>query len=76
MEVGPEEKVAFVNADGPHITDIKVYEVRGVEIMPQVAGDAPRECVVVVEALSRAKVLRVYICKSQVKSQLGNRSLG
>ena len=76
MEVGPEAKVAFVNADGPHITDIKVFEARGVELMPQVADDAPRECVVVVEALSRAKVLCVYICKSQVKSQLGNRSLG
>ena len=75
MEVGPEEKVAFVNADGPHITDIKVFEVRGVEIMPQVADDAPRECVVVVEAL-RAKVLCVYICRSQVNSQLGNMSLG
>ena len=76
MEVGPEETVPLVDAGGPHITDIKVFEARCVELMPQVADDAPRECVVVVEALSKAKVLCVYMCKSQVKSQLGNRSLG
>ena len=70
MEVGPEQKVQFVDAGGPYITDIIVLEARGVKtLVPEVADDAPRECVMVVEALSRAKVLCVYICRSWVTGQ-------
>ena len=49
MEVGPEQKVQFVDAGGPYITDIIVLEARGVKThMPEVADDAPRECIVLV----------------------------
>ena len=70
-----QNKLAIVNAGGTNIVEIKVIQARGVS-MSEVMDDPARECVVMVEALSRATVLCVYICRSQVKSKLGNRSLG
>ena len=73
--IEPQEKVAIVDAGGTNIVEIKVIQARGVS-MSEVMDDPARECVVMVEALSRATVLCVYICRSQVKSKLGNMSLG
>ncbi len=73
----PQKELAIVDAGGPNIVEIKVFQARCVKTrMSEVTDDPARECVVMVEALSRATVLCVYICRSQVKSKLGNRSLG
>ena len=72
-----QKELAIVNAGGTNIVEIKVIQARGVKTcMSEVTDDPARECVVMVEALSRATDLCVYICRSQVKSKLGNRSLG